>query len=216
MLVIGSNVLHTIHADAERCTYHCLIVSADFLSDHGFSIAHTGFTGLVDDPEALKLFERVVAKYKSQSVLRRPAVFAAVLAMFVRLFLIHTQCVSPLNQHMEHNYPATIMEALSYIRLHLLEAVCIDDISRHVGMSKYHFCRQFRAYTGTSVIYYINMLRCEYARKLILENGYNVSEAANKLGISNLSYFTRLFKQHTGELPSKLRTPKVKTGQEAY
>jgi len=67
----------------------------------------------------------------------------------------------------------------------------------------------FRAYTGMPVIHYINTLRCDYARKLITENGCNVSEAALMVGISNLPYFTRLYKRHMGVLPSKMRPERI-------
>ncbi|MCL2867270.1 MAG: AraC family transcriptional regulator, partial [Clostridia bacterium] len=102
-------------------------------------------------------------------------------------------------------YPLTVMRALYYIRVNLCEAISIDDICRHVGMSKYYFCRMFKAYTGMPVIHYINMLRCDYAQKLIAEKGCNVTEAAQTLGIHNLPYFSRLYKRHTGVTPSKMK-----------
>lgn len=210
MVVIGRNVLHTIYADTERCLYHCLIVSSDFLSGHGFDMEGAGFSGVAEDPELMALFERVVLEHESSGALRRPAVLAAVLTMFVRLFRAYARREPMTKRHMERNYPLTVMEALHYIRVHLLETIHIDDVSRHVGMSKYYFCRLFREYTGTSVLHYINMLRCDYARRLISESGYNVAQAAHKLGINNLSYFSRLFKRHTGYLPSHFRPARAK------
>jgi AraC-like DNA-binding protein len=70
-------------------------------------------------------------------------------------------------------------------------------------MSRYYFCHLFRAYTGMTVINYINMLRCALARSLILEKRFNVSEAAKYLGISNLSYFGQMYKRYMGVLPSQ-------------
>jgi AraC-like DNA-binding protein len=67
------------------------------------------------------------------------------------------------------------MKALCYIRQHLCEPITLDDICREVAMSRYYFCHLFRAYTGMTVINYINMLRCALARSLILEKRFNVS-----------------------------------------
>ena len=209
IVVIGSNVLHTIHADSEVCRYHCLIVSAEFLSTHGLDVESAEFSNVVEDSEALTLFQSIVAEHEAQAPYSRPAILAAVLALFVRLFRYHVRHGAGLKRHLEREYPLAVMQALRYIRANLCETVSIDDISRYVGVSKYYFCRMFRAYTGMPVIHYINTLRCDYARKLITENGCNVSEAAHMLGISNLSYFSRLYKRHMGVLPSKMRPARM-------
>ena len=209
IVAIGSNVLHTIHADSDLCRYQCLIVSAEFLSASGFDVEGAGFSFPVEDSETVALFQHIVAEHEAQAPYHRPAILASVLALFVRLFRHYARHGTGIKRHLDREYPLAVMQALHYIRSNLCKNVSIDDISRYVGMSKYYFCRMFRAYTGTPVIYYINTLRCDYARKLIVENGCNVTEAAHRLGISNLPYFTRLYKRHMGVLPSAVRPARI-------
>jgi AraC-like DNA-binding protein len=42
----------------------------------------------------------------------------------------------------------------------------------------------------------------------LLENGYNVSEAAYRTGFSDVKYFSRLFKVQFGYSPSRYKTEK--------
>jgi len=72
-----------------------------------------------------------------------------------------------------------------------------------VGISKFYLCREFKAYTGSSILQTVNLLRCTQA-KLLIEGGATVSQAALSCGFDNLSYFSRTFKKLMGALPSRL------------
>ena len=52
---------------------------------------------------------------------------------------------------------------------------------------------------------YVNYLRCAYALQLLKDGEYNISEAAVQSGFSDISYFTRVFKQQMGRLPSDVK-----------
>lgn len=69
------------------------------------------------------------------------------------------------------------------------------------GMSEVNFRRLFREYTGKTPIEYRNALRLENAAVLLGSGEYNVSEAAEACGFSNLSFFTRLYKRRYGHTP---------------
>ena len=70
-------------------------------------------------------------------------------------------------------------------------------------MSEVSFRRLFREYTGVSPIEYRNDLRLEYARILLQSGEYNVSEASEMAGFTNLSFFIRLYKRKYGHTPKK-------------
>lgn len=71
------------------------------------------------------------------------------------------------------------------------------------GMSEPNFRRLFRAYTGQSPVDYRNALRLSDARVKLQSGEYNVSEAAETSGFSNLSFFIRLYKKKYGYTPKK-------------
>lgn len=71
------------------------------------------------------------------------------------------------------------------------------------GMSEPNFRRLFREYTGQSPVDYRNALRLNDARIKLQSGEYNVSEAAESSGFSNLSFFIRLYKKKYGYTPKK-------------
>lgn len=70
-------------------------------------------------------------------------------------------------------------------------------------MSEVNFRRLFREYTGTSPIAYRNDIRLTNAKSKLQSGEYNVSEAAEICGFTNLSYFIRLYKKKFGCTPKK-------------
>lgn len=81
-----------------------------------------------------------------------------------------------------------------------------ENISHYAGlcgMSEVHFRRLFREYTGKSPVDYRNDIRLHNARILLQSGEFNVSEAAELCGFSNLSFFIRLYKKKYGYTPKK-------------
>lgn len=70
-------------------------------------------------------------------------------------------------------------------------------------MSEVNFRRLFHEYTGLSPIEYRNDIRLNNARIKLQSGEYNVTEAAEASGFSNLSFFTRLYKKKFGYTPKE-------------
>ncbi len=70
-------------------------------------------------------------------------------------------------------------------------------------MSEVSFRRLFHEYTGLSPIDYRNTIRLACAQKRLATGEYNVTEAAQSVGFSNLSFFIRLYKKKYGYTPKK-------------
>ena len=62
--------------------------------------------------------------------------------------------------------------------------------------------------TGCTVNEYINRVRINYAYKKLREEDLSVGEVSDACGFSDISYFTKIFKKHTGILPSKVEKKK--------
>lgn len=214
LVVIGSNVIHTLYLEENPCTYYCMIVEPSFLAAHGVPVERMHLEPIIGAQAAIGLYKQVADTFLERQAYYKPLVLAQVLQLFVHLMQSHMQPEERSVRAGDRRTQRIIVQAIHYIKDHLAEPIHIDQISRHVGMSKYYFCRQFLAYTGTSVNQHINALKCDLARKLLMENGFNVSEAAHYLGFQNLSYFSKLYKKHVGILPSNdLRPMPARTQQ---
>lgn len=63
----------------------------------------------------------------------------------------------------------------------------------------------FRLAEGLSVAKYINQVRFDHARELLLSTDLSVAEIAQRTGFSNAQYFFTLFKASFGQTPSEYR-----------
>ena len=81
----------------------------------------------------------------------------------------------------------------------------LETISEAAGISKYHFARKFKSITGCSPMEYVNLQRCELAKILLAEKSYTIKQIAQLTGFENPSYFSKVFVETTGVLPSKYK-----------
>ena len=80
-----------------------------------------------------------------------------------------------------------------------------EELANMVGLSVSHFRMLFKQTTGYTVVQYKNYLRVSRARDLLLMRDCSVGEVAEIVGIPDLFYFSRLFKQYIGISPSQVR-----------
>ena len=84
------------------------------------------------------------------------------------------------------------------------EYLSVDDIAKKVGFSKAQLYRKLKALCNKSTNQLIIEIRLNEAKRMLESNEGNVSEVAYSVGYSNMSYFTKSFKEKFGMLPSKV------------
>ena len=103
----------------------------------------------------------------------------------------------------ESPYPQSLSKILYYIKENYTRSIRLDDIAEHTNMSKQYCMRLFKKHMNTTINDYILELRMKHAAYLLRETYMNVNQAADYLGFSSVSYFSRTFKQHFGVSPSE-------------
>lgn len=96
---------------------------------------------------------------------------------------------------------AGLQLARNYIADHFRDDISIDDLARLINISRYHFIRAFRAEFGMPPHAYLNQVRLQYARRLLLA-GRTAVEAASESGFYDQSRLTHLFKRVYGVTPA--------------
>ncbi|MBP5601133.1 MAG: helix-turn-helix transcriptional regulator [Treponema sp.] len=79
----------------------------------------------------------------------------------------------------------------------------ISELAKNLSMSESKLARLFFSAYGTSIHRYIQDQRLEKAAALIAGKSMNVSEAALHCGYSNMSWFSKAFKEKFGVSPKK-------------
>ncbi len=94
---------------------------------------------------------------------------------------------------------------IRYIDAHLQQPLSAEQICRDMHLSKTGLYRLFSEHLGCGVNQYITARRMEIARELLLHTDLPVSEICARSGISNYTYFCRLFKKRNGITPLQYR-----------
>lgn len=98
-----------------------------------------------------------------------------------------------------------IYKTIEYIRNNYYKKMSLDDIANHVYMSKAYLSSVFKQETGSNISAYINKIRVEKSKFLLLDDKLGLAEVAILCGFENQSYFTKVFKSITGCSPKKYR-----------
>lgn len=198
VVVVNSYVAHRICAETDIC-FSCVIISSDFCAENGMDVTLLDFDA-TPGAEAAALIDRIVEAYNREDNLWQLRVRSAVLALLVHLGEGHTR---PKETAITEDATfRSIIDAIDYIKENLSRKLSIEEIAHRAGFSKYYFLRLFKRITGCTVVQYVNLLRCEQAKDLLRSGSHSIKEVALLCGFENLSYFTALFKKHTGILPN--------------
>lgn len=200
---INSYTAHQVVTDGEL-TQFCLIVDSSFCQYNSIDPTRLDFRPVIQDSRAQELFRQVM------DVCTQPESkfgYTAIKCSVLNLVLYLCQSFSTPRQRplaIGDSAMSYVCAATQYINENLSARLTAQSVSTHVGVSKYHFLRLFKRLTGVTLSHYINALRCERARQLLEQGEYKIKEAACLCGFSNLSYFSRTFRQHIGMLPSQI------------
>ena len=85
----------------------------------------------------------------------------------------------------------------------------VNEIAKIVSLSTPAFCRYFKKQTNMTFTDFVNNYRINQAKIFLLKD-CSVTEVCFQVGFESLSYFNKLFKQHTGETPSEFKKKQFK------
>jgi len=96
-----------------------------------------------------------------------------------------------------------VVSALDYMRSRISEPVSLDDVAKHLGVSRFTLSHAFRKHLDTSFKQSqieMKLLRAEEILSSSPET--TVSDAAEQVGYVDPYYFSRLYRSHRGYPPS--------------
>ena len=96
-------------------------------------------------------------------------------------------------------------QVMQYIDRHYNEKITLEQLAKRTHISKSYLTRRFRQFTGETIVNYINKLRIQYAREMLVNSEKNITEIAWAVGFDSPKYFHRVFKKETGESPAAFR-----------
>ena len=154
-----------------------------------------------DTNKISSLFEMVLAEYSSQELFKEHAVLSLLDLIYIEL---SRHYITPTNLQVKRSY--TILRSFEivleqfykYEKKPSFYASKLNITLKHLN----RICKETLQKTATIVITDRVILE---AKRLLLTPELSVNEIANLLGFEDYSYFSRLFKQKTGQTPSGFR-----------
>lgn len=98
-----------------------------------------------------------------------------------------------------------IHKVVDYMRAHYAEKFTLEDVAKIVYISPSYLSRIFKKETGVSFNHYLNNIRIEKSKHLLLSNEIRLVDIAPLVGFEDQSYYSKVFKRTTGILPSMYR-----------
>lgn len=102
-------------------------------------------------------------------------------------------------------YSKIIDKAINYIDKNYKEQITLTDVANHVYISNEYLSRLFKEEVGENFISYITTLRLEKGRMLLRNTDKKISDIAESVGYSNVSYFSKSYKKYFEINPEKDR-----------
>ena len=99
----------------------------------------------------------------------------------------------------------TIRRAISMIGEFYHTGITLDEIASRLNITPEYLGTQFRKETGVTFSTYIKNYRMQKAKELLIGTSLKLYEIADRVGYSDPKYFSKVFKDTTGQLPADYR-----------
>ena len=98
-----------------------------------------------------------------------------------------------------------IMSTVLYMNRNLDREIDMDALAARVFLSHTGLIWKFKHELGTTPSQYLILLRLRYAKQLLLNHPYSITEISSMCGYSNPYYFTNAFRRYSGMSPTAFR-----------
>lgn len=98
-----------------------------------------------------------------------------------------------------------IYQSMNYVRTHYAGRISLEEVAAHVHLNPSYLSRIFKDEVKCNFVSYVNKVRVETAKKLLLDKDIPLPEVAGMVGFDEQSYFTKVFKKLTDVTPGKYR-----------
>ncbi len=107
----------------------------------------------------------------------------------------------------EKTLRTNMIKSIEYIQSNYLDRnISVEVLAEEFHISVSYFSKLFREYTGTTFPEYVNDLRMNYAKDLMLQNPTaSIKKISDEIGFSSVSYFSSQFKKKFAVSPSQYR-----------
>lgn len=110
-----------------------------------------------------------------------------------------------INSYNNKSIRLVLRKAIEYMKSHYHEQVTLNEVAEHTFVSTYYISRMFKREMGINFVDYLNEIRIDKAKEMLKDVRFKTYEVAEKVGIPDAHYFSKLFKKYVGVTPTEFR-----------
>lgn len=199
-VIINSGLSHGILTQS-HVEYFYLIIDPTFQSECGFDIDSVFFEKKISDKEIYDKFMKIVEITHSDEKFR---VLKTRISLSEFLLALMEKYVNFSKDEDDTDAKIHAKKALEYLKFNYAKQISVTDVAEYVGIGRTRLSKEFKEYTGRTILEQMNIIRCKNAKNMIL-SGIKISEAAEACGFENKSYFTKMYKKYNEQLPTETK-----------
>ncbi|WP_175729086.1 helix-turn-helix transcriptional regulator [Burkholderia ambifaria] len=168
--------------------------------------AHLAIRFWQPTPRATALAEQIVRPPAYQPMLQAIYLESRVLELLAEAFTpLETDAAQAADASLGSRDYRRMAELRAFLASDAAQALSIDDIARHAGMSANAMQRQFRAAYGTTVFDFVREHHLQRARLALERDAVSVKQAAALAGYTSAANFATAYKRRFGVTPTLAR-----------
>ena len=204
LVIINPNVLHTeLSLNAQPLEYIVLGIGGIELATGENS---NGQFCVLDHFQSLEIsscLRNILREMELKNIGYEDICQAYLEILIIRLMRSTSLCVQAESHTMSSNRQCAAVR--HYIDLHYKESLTLEQLSEEAHMNKYYLSHTFKREYGVSPINYMISRRIDESKYLLAETDLSMSQIAQLLGFSSLSYFSQVFRKTHGSSPMEFR-----------
>lgn len=98
-----------------------------------------------------------------------------------------------------------VRNALKYIEEHYNEKLTLIEVAENVYVSQWHLSKLLKKHTNKNFCDILNGVRINHAKELLKEPSFKIHEISEKIGFTDVTHFSKKFKQIVGVSANEYR-----------
>ena len=204
LVIINPNVLHTeVSLNAQPLEYIVLGIEGVQLANNNDSDGQFNILDYYESVEISGCLRNILREMEQKNPGYEDVCQAYMEILIIRLMRTTTLSVPTEPQAISANRQCAAVRR--YIDLHFKEALTLEQLAEEGHMNKFYLSHAFKREYGISPINYMISKRIEESKYLLAETDLSMSQIAQLLGFSSLSYFSQVFHRTQSISPKEYR-----------
>ena len=204
LVIINPNVTHTeVSLNAQPLEYIVLGIDGIELANSSTSNGQFSILNHYESVEVSGCLRNILREMEQKNTGYEDVSQAYMEILIIRLMRTTALAIPARPQTVSTNRQCAAVRR--YIDLHFKESLTLEQLAQEAHMNKYYLSHSFKREYNISPINYMISRRIEESKYLLAETDLSMSQIAQLLGFSSLSYFSQVFRRTQSISPMEYR-----------